>query len=66
MKTGIERKEMRNNYMDLSISLYDCKNLAEFYTILPLTLPFLAKYSNEFLSTCLIEDVRVTELRLNN
>ena len=53
-------------FIGSAVGIYDCKNLAEFYTILPLTLPFLAKYSNEFLSTCLIEDVRVTELRLNN
>ena len=61
MKASINRKEMRNDYMDLSISLYDCKSLSDFYKVLPLTLPFLAKYSSEFLSTCLIEDVKVTE-----
>ena len=65
MKASINRKEMRNDYMDLSISLYDCKSLSDFYKVLPLTLPFLAKYSSEFLSTCLIEDVKVTELRLS-
>jgi hypothetical protein len=65
MKTAINRKEMRNDYMDLSISLYDCKSLSDFYKVLPLILPFLAKYSSEFLSTCLIEDVKVTELRLS-
>jgi hypothetical protein len=65
METVINKKEMRNDYMDLSISLYDCQTLVEFYKILPLTLPFLAKYSSEFLTTCLIEDVKITELRLN-
>ena len=65
MKASINRKEIRNDYMDLSISLYDCKSLSDFYKVLPLTLPFLAKYSSEFLSTCLIEDVKVTELRLS-
>lgn len=65
MKTDINRKEMRNHYMDLSISLYDCKSLSDFYKILPLTLTFLAKYSSDFLSTCLIEDVKVTEIRLS-
>ena len=65
MKASINRKEMRNDYLDLSISLYDCKSLSDFYKVLPLTLPFLAKYSSEFLSTCLIEDVKVTELRLS-
>lgn len=65
MKTGIERKEMRNDYMDLSIALSEC-NRDEFYKILPSTLPFLAKYHDEFLSQCLIEDVRVAEYRVNN
>jgi len=65
MKTGIERKEMRNEYMDLSISLSEC-NREEFYKILPSILPFLAKYYDEFLSHCLIEDVRVAEYRVNN
>ena len=65
MKTGIERKEMRNDYMDLSIALSEC-NREEFYKILPLTLPFLAKYHDEFLSQCLIEDVRIAEYRVNN
>ncbi len=65
MKTGIERKEMRNEYMDLSLALSEC-NRDEFYEILPTILPFLAKYCDEFLAQCLIEDVRVAEYRVNN
>jgi len=68
MKTEIkatEKKQMRNDYIDISTALYDCNSFAEFCEILKLTLPFLAKYSDQFLATCLIEDVSITELRLS-
>jgi hypothetical protein len=65
MEALINKKEMRNEYMDLSIALSEC-NREEFYKILPSTLPFLAKYPNEFLTQCLIDDVRVAEYRVNN
>jgi hypothetical protein len=59
----IERKAMRNEYMDISISLYECKSFKEFFKLFPLITKFVNKYTNEFLTECLIEDVRVIELK---
>jgi hypothetical protein len=52
--------------MDISNMLYEAKTFSEFCGILKLTLPFIAKYCDEFLVECLIEDVRVNEIRLTD
>jgi hypothetical protein len=59
-----EKKQMRNEYMDISNALFEAKTFTEFCEILKLTLPFLAKYPDAFLCQCLIDDVEINETRL--
>jgi|688.fasta_scaffold637230_1 hypothetical protein len=65
MKT-INRNELRNMYLDLSIELSDVKTFEEFCKFLPKTLPFLKKYSEEMLVNVLIEEVENKEFELTN
>ena len=60
----VERKEMRNQYMDISCALWECTSHDEFCSILVSILPFMQKYSDQFLAKCLIDEVAVAENRL--
>jgi hypothetical protein len=61
---AIDRNELRNTYMDLSIELDDIKTFQQFCKFLPKTLPFIKKYSNEMLVNVLIEEVEQKEIEL--
>ena len=60
-----EKKEVRNQYLDLSIELHEIKTKKEFYKWLPKVLPFLEKFHNTTFAGYIIEDVRVFELNIN-
>lgn len=63
---AIDRNNLRNTYMDLSIELSDITTFEQFCKFLPKTLPFVKKYSEEMLVNVLIEEVENKEIELTN
>lgn len=61
---AINKKELRNNYLDLSNELSDVTTKEGFYKFLPKMLPFIKKYSSEFLVDVMINEVEQKEIQL--
>ena len=60
-----EKKEARNQYLDLSNELSEITTKVEFHKWLPKVLPFLEKFHNTTFAGYIIDDVRVFELNIN-